>query len=293
MIRLRSVTVLAALIAAAASVVSASPAAAADAAAACDPALPAGLTWSAPSSVAWGREVRVGANVLDALEGPSYEEDSVAFGVDAGKIRPASDPIAHDFEFEVKAPASGAALAASATWLMTDDTDSTRCAQSVALSIPTDAGDVLRYSARRSNSGITWSPVGAGNCHDVAIEPVSLTVQQGGVTRRLTAPDQCDPSGAKHASTRDWKLSIGDGTFRLTALTAHSSLRTRMRYVVRVGSRRVASGSLALVRTYVPDKRITWPNPAFFSVCIHGMPHKMIANGCIVAGSLKLHLTLV
>ena len=48
---------------------SASPAAAADPLAACDPALAPGLTWSAPSFLAWGREARVGANVADPATG--------------------------------------------------------------------------------------------------------------------------------------------------------------------------------------------------------------------------------
>jgi hypothetical protein len=296
MIRLRSVTVLAAVLAAAASGLSASPAAAADQAAACDPALPAGLTWSVPSSLAWGREVRIGANVLDTVEGSVYQDDSVALGVDAGKVHAASDPIDHDLEFVVKAPASGAAVAANATWLLTDDTETTHCAQSAAMSIPTDSGKILRYSAARENNAITWAPVGAGNCHDVAIEPITLTLRQGGVTRHVTAPDQCEPSGAKHVSTRDWELSIGDGAFRLTALKTHSSLRARMRYVLRVGSRRVASGSLALVRAYRPSKLIKWHSATFYDVCLHGLPHKFINNGtmlaCIVAGSLNVRLSL-
>ncbi len=70
-----------------------------------------------------------------------------------------------------------------------------------------------------------------------------------------------------------------------------------MRYTVRVGSRRVASGSLALVRKYRPDRVIKWHDPGFWPICIHGaLPHKTINNAtmiaCIVNGSLKVRITL-
>jgi hypothetical protein len=296
MIRLRSVTVLVAVLATAASGVAAWPAAAADQAAACDPALPAGLTWSVPSALAWGREARIGANVLDTVGGAAYQDDSVVVGVDGGKVHAAPDPVDHDLEFVVRAPASGTTVAAGATWLLTDDTASTHCAQSAALSIPIDSGKILRYSAARKHNDITWTPVGAGNCHDAAIDAISLTLRQGGMTRHLTAPDQCHPSGNQHVSTRDWELSVGDGAFRLTPLKAHSSLRARMRYVLRVGSRRVASGSLELVRRYRPSKLIRYGHDAsFWDVCIHGVHQRMISTattmGCIVAGSLTVRLT--
>ena len=61
MFRLRT-AVLAFALATALSGLSVSPAAAADQLAACDATTPAGLAWSAPSFLAWGRTARVGAN---------------------------------------------------------------------------------------------------------------------------------------------------------------------------------------------------------------------------------------
>jgi hypothetical protein len=284
MIRLRSLTVSAALLAIAAFGLSGSPAFAADQPAACDPALATGLRWSAPSALAWGREARIGANVLDALDGPAYQEGSVAVGVDAGNVRAAPDPIAHDLEFIVGAPSSGTAIAANATWLLTDDAGATHCAQSAALSIPTDSGTILRYSAARGSDGITWTPIGAGNCHDVATQAVTLTLRQSGVTRHLTAPDQCVPKSTAKVGTPDWQLSTAGGAFHLTALRARSSLHARMRYTVRVGSRRVASGSLALVRNYRPDRLIKLHDPDFYPICVHSLlPHKAANDPTMLA----------
>ena len=104
MIRLRTAVVVAALMATAASGLSASPALAADQVAACDPTAAAGLTWSAPSFLAWGRQDRIGANVDDPGDGPGYAEDSAALSVDAGSASLASDPMDHDLEFVLKAP---------------------------------------------------------------------------------------------------------------------------------------------------------------------------------------------
>ena len=94
-------------------------------------------------------------------------------------------------------------------------------------------------------------------------EPISLTVTQGGVSRQLRATDQCKPAGHQRAATRDWELVLANGHFQLHALSAHSSLKTRMRYALRVGSRRVASGSLSLVRTYKPGRLILLPEKGF------------------------------
>src|SRR3954451_4168447 len=119
MFRLRRAVVLAALTALAASGLSVTPAAAADAAAApCDPALAPGLTWTAPSFLAWGRDARVGANVDDPAEGPTYADGSVKLGVDAGSAKAASSPVDSDMEFVLTAPARGAEVNGSATWTL-------------------------------------------------------------------------------------------------------------------------------------------------------------------------------
>ena len=270
MIRLRRAAVVAAVLATAASGLSASPAAAADQLAACDPALAPGLTWSAPSFLAWGREVRVGANVADPATGPAYVDGSVKVGVDAGGATTAADPLNSDLEFVVRAPAQGAEVNASATWTLTDETGTVSCAQSTALKVPLGLGKNLRYAARVLKNGVAWVATGAGDCHDIALAGISLTVQQGGVTRRLSAPDQCNPTGAKRVSTADWQLVLAGGQFHLRALRAHSSLKTRLRYALRVGPRRVASGSLSLVRNYRPVRLIV--------VSDHGVPGHLRAR---------------
>ena len=117
-----------------------------------------------------------------------------------------------------------------------------RCGQGAALNIPLGAGKTLRYATKLQKNGVAWSAIGAGDCHDVALKPVSLTVQQGAVTRRLTAPDQCNPAGAKRVSTKDWELVLKNGGFALRALT-----RTRR-------SRR-ASASSASARAVSPPAR--------------------------------------
>ena len=122
--------VLAVVLAAAGAGLSASPAAA-DQLASCDPAAAPGLAWSAPSFLAWGRQERVGANVADAGDGPGYVDGSVALKVDAGSATEANDPVDHDLEFVLTAPAHGAAMNAGASWTLT-----TRPAPSAARSRP-------------------------------------------------------------------------------------------------------------------------------------------------------------
>jgi hypothetical protein len=294
MIRLRRAALTAAVLVTAASGLSASPAAAA--VAACDPALAPGLAWSAPSFLAWGRETRVGANVDDPDEGPIYADGSIALAVDAGGATAASNPVDSDFEFVLKAPARGAAMTGSATWSLVDETGTTRCGQTTAVSVPLGAGKTLRYAPKLQKDGVAWSATGAGDCHDIALEPISLTVQQGAVTRRLTAADQCNPAGAKRVSTADWELALKNGRFELHALTMRSSLKTRLRYALRVGSRRVASGSLSLVRSYRPERLIVVADADFQSICVHGIyPMKWYGAtvGCKIPGALSVRLKLV
>ncbi len=294
--RLRRAAVAAAVLATCASGLSASPAAAAgEVAAPCDPALASGLAWTAPSFLAWGRDARIGANVEDAGDGPAYAEDSVALAVDAGRATASSSPVDSDLEFVLQAPPKGDAIAASATWALVDQTATMRCGQAVALNVPLGAGKTLRYATKLQKNGVAWSAIGAGDCHDVALEPVSLTVQQGAVTRRLTAPDQCNPAGAKRVSTKDWELVLKNGGFALRALTTRSSLKTRLRFAVRVGPRRVASGSLSLVRVYKPVRLIVVSDPAFQSICVHGIyPMKWYGStvGCKIPGAMTVRLKL-
>ena len=296
MIRLRRAALTAAVLVTAASGLSASPAAAAEAVAACDPALAPGLAWSAPSFLAWGREARVGANVDDPDEGPIYADGSIALAVDAGRAAAASNPVDSDFEFVLKAPARGAAITGNATWSLVDETAVMRCAQAAAVSVPLGAGKTLRYAPKLQKNGVVWSAAGAGDCHDIALEPVSLTVQQGGASRTLTADDQCHPVGAKRIATPDWELVLKNGRFELHALTMRSSLKTRLRYALRVGSRRVASGSLALVRSYRPERLIVVADADFQSICVHGIyPMKWYGAtvGCKIPGALSVRLKLV
>jgi hypothetical protein len=286
--------VLAVVLAAAGAALSASPAAA-DQLASCDATAAPGLAWSAPSFLAWGRQERVGANVADAGDGPGYVDGSVALKVDAGSATEANDPVDHDLEFVLTAPAHGAAMNAGASWTLTDATGTVRCAQSAALSVPLGVGKTLRYEPRLRGQGVTWVPVGAGDCHDIAVQGISLTVSQGSVTRRLDADDQCNPAGHKRVVTRDWELVLSGGQFQLHALRAHSSLRTRLRYALRVGPRRVASGSVALVRNYRPVRLIVVSDLAFQSICVHGRyPPRWYGNtvGCKVPGAFSIHLSL-
>ncbi|MDX6597057.1 MAG: hypothetical protein QOE87_944 [Gaiellales bacterium] len=273
---------------------SASPAVAADVATtACDPALAPGLAWSAPSFLAWGREGRVGANIQDAGNGPAYADGSVALALDTGSATASPSPIDSDLEYVVKAPARGTAIAANATWALVDATQTVRCGQAVALNVPLGSGKTLRYATKLQSNGVTWSAIDAGDCHDIALQPVSVTVQQGGVTRRLTAPDQCKPSGAKRVSTPDWELVLKDGAFALRALPTHSSLKARLRFALRVGSRRVASGSLSLLRTYRPVRLIVVADAEFQSVCVHGIYPVLwygATVGCKVPGALSVRL---
>lgn len=298
MFRLRRAAVLAAVLALGAAALSASPAAAADQLAACDPATAPGLQWSAPSFLAWGRSARVGANVTDPGDGPGYDDDSLALAVDAGSARAADDPLDHDLEFVLAAPAHGDSVNAAANWAMVDETGTVRCAQTAALSIPLGIGETLKYRAQAGSTGVSWVPVGAGDCHDIALQGISLTVSQGGVSRSLNAADQCNPAGHKRVATRDWELTLSGGRFHLNALRPHSSLKVRMRYALRVGPRRVASGSLSLVRSYKPDVLILLhgTRPGFLDYCVHGRYGvHWFGNdvGCRVPGSFKIHLALV
>jgi hypothetical protein len=295
MLRLRSAAALAAVLATGAAGLSASPAAA-DALAACDATTAPGLQWSAPSFVAWGRQARIGANVTDPGDGPGYDDGSATLSVDAGSAGEADDPLAHDLEFVLKAPAHGASVNAAATWGMVDDTAAVLCSQTAALSVPLGIGKTLAYRAKARSTGVTWVPVGAGDCHDIAVQAISLTVSQGSVSRHLSAADQCNPAGHQRAATADWELVLADGHFHLNALKPHSSLKVRMRYALRVGPRRVASGSLSLVRSYRPDRLILMPQPGFLDYCVHGFYGvHWFGNkvGCRIPGSFKIHLALV
>jgi hypothetical protein len=296
MLRLRTAIAVVALAVTAGSGLSASPAAAADPVAACDPALAPGLTWSAPSFLAWGREARIGANLEDADEGPTYADGSIALAVDTGSATAVSSPVDSDLEFALRAPARGAAVTGNATWTLVDEAGTTSCAQSAAVNVPLGAGKTLKYKAKLQKNGVAWVATAAGDCHDIALEPISLTVQQGGVTRRLTASDQCNPVGAKRVSTRDWELALKNGGFELHALSAHSSLKTRLRYALRVGPRRVASGSLSLVRVYRPERLIVVADAEFQSVCVHGLYSPQWYGtqvGCKIPGAMSLRLKLL
>lgn len=296
MLRLRNALALAAVLATGAAGISASPAGAADQLAACDATTAPGLQWSAPSFLAWGRTARIGANVTDPGDGPGYNDGSAKLSVDAGSASEANDPLNHDLEFVLKAPAQGATVNAAATWGMVDQTGAVLCGQTAALSVPLGVGKTLSYRARAAGTGITWLPVGAGDCHDIAVQGISLTVSQGGASRRLAAADQCNPAGQKSVGTRDWKLTLSGGKFHFIALQPHSSLKTRMRYALRVGPRRVASGSLSLVRTYKPGRLILLPDPAFQSVCvgsIYGVHWFGSKVGCKIPGVFSIHLSLV
>jgi hypothetical protein len=294
MIRLRSLAVLAAVATTAVSGLSASPATA-DQPAACDPATAPGLTWSTPTFLAWGRQERIGANVADPGNGPGYADGSVAVTVDSGSAAAATDPVNHDLEFVVQAPAHGAAVQASASWTLVDATGTVRCTQTAALSVPLGVGKTLTYKPKLQKSGVSWVATGAGDCQDIALQPISLTVEQGGVTRRINAADQCNPAGTQRVTTRDWQLVLANGQFQLHPLSAHSSLKTKLRYALRVGPRRVASGALSLVRIYRPTRLIVVSDPQFQSVCVHGIyPMKWYGAtvGCKIPGAMSVHLGL-
>ena len=239
---------------------------------ACDPVAAPGLTWSAPAFLAWGRSDRIGADIADAAGGLGYAGGSVAVGVDAGSEQTAPDALDHDLEFLLAAPARGAAIHATATWAQADSAGTVTCTQSAALTIPLGAGRILRYTPKAlKDGGIAWTAQGAGDCHDVALQAISLTVRQGGSTRRVSAADQCDPAGTRRAATRNWQLVLKQGSFELHALPAHSSLTTRLRFALRIGQRRVAAGWVSLVRTYQPAQQIVVSNPSFQTVCVHGI----------------------
>jgi hypothetical protein len=295
MIRLRT-AVLAFALATALSGLSVSPAAAADQLAACDATTQAGLQWAAPSFVAWGRTARIGANATDAGDGPSYDDGTVALSVDAGSAKLADDPVNHDFEFVLKAPAQGATVNANTTWGMIDATGAVRCGQTAALSVPLGLGKTLRFRPTLRGTGVQWIPVGAGDCHDIAVQAISLTVTQGSVTRRVNAADQCNPAGQQRVATPDWEIVLSGGRFQLHALKPHSSLKTRLRYALRVGPRRVASGSLSLTRSYRPARLIIVSDQAFQGTCVHGRyPPRWYGNtvGCKIPAAFTLHFALV
>jgi hypothetical protein len=259
----------------------------------CDPALAAGLAWSAPSFLAWGREGRIGANIQDAGNGPAYADGSVALAIDTGSATASPSPIDSDLEFVVKAPAHGAAIGANATWALVDATQTVRCGQAAALNVPLGAGKTLSYTTKLQSNGVAWSAIASGDCHDIALQPISMTVQQGGVTRRLTAPDQCNPPGTKRVATPDWELVLKNGGFTLHALPTHSSLKARLRFALRVGSRRVSSGSLSLSRIYRPVRLIVVSDPEFQSVCVHGIyPVQWYGAtvGCKIPGAMSVRL---
>jgi hypothetical protein len=294
MFRLRA-AMLAVVVATATYGLSASPAAAADQLAACDATTATGLQWAAPSFMAWGRQDRIGANAVDPGDGPGYDDGSLAMSVDAGSVSEADDPVDHDFEFVVKAPASGAAVGAKATWTMIDATGTVTCAQTAALSIPLGPGKTLSYRPKVQGTGITWVPSNNGDCHDIAVEGISLTVTQGSVTRRLNADDQCNLTGHQRVATPDWELVVAGGRFQLHALKTHSSLKTRLRYALRVGPRRVASGSVTLVRHYKPGRLIDVSNVDFQPMCVHGRYQpKWYGNtvGCKIPAVFSIHIAL-
>jgi hypothetical protein len=96
-------------------------------------------------------------------------------------------------------------------------------------------------------------------------------------------------------ATGDWQLVLANGRFELRALTAHSSLKARLRYALRVGPRRVASGSLALTRVYRPVRLIVVADPAFQDFCVHGIyPMKWYGAtiGCKIPGAMSVRLRL-
>ena len=296
MLRLRSAAALAAILATSAAGLSPSPAAAADQLAACDAATAPGLQWSAPSFLAWGRAARIGANATDPGDGPGYDDGSVALSVDAGSARATGDPLDHDFEFVLTAPAHGVGVNAAATWAMVDDTGTVRCSQTAALSVPLGIGKTATYRAKAHGGAVSWAPVGVGDCHDIALQGISLTVSQGAVSRRLSAADQCKPAGHQRVATPNWELVLADGQFHLNALKPHSSLKVRMRYALRVGPRRVASGSLSLVRAYRPDRLILMPQKGFLDYCVHGFYGvHWFGNkvGCRIPGAFNIHVALI
>jgi hypothetical protein len=296
MLRLRSAAALAAILASSAACLSPSPAAAADQLATCDATTAPGLQWSAPSFLAWGRSARVGANATDPGDGPGYNDGTLALSVDAGSAHATSDPVDHDFEYLLEAPARGTTVNAAATWSMIDDTGTVQCAQTAALSIPLGIGKTLAYRAKAHGAGVSWVPIGAGDCHDIAAQGISLTVSQGGVTRRLSAADQCKPAGRQRVATADWELVMANGQFHLNALKPHSSLKVRMRYALRVGPRRVSSGSLSLSRAYRPDRLILMPEKGFLDYCVHGFYGvHWFGNkvGCRIPGAFNIHVALV
>ena len=128
------------------------------------------------------------------------------------------------------------------------------------------------------------------------MQAISLTVSQGSVSRRVDAADQCNPAGRQRVATPDWEIVLAGGRFHLNALKPHSSLKTRLRYALRVGPRRVASGSLSLTRSYRPMRLIIVSDQAFQSTCVHGRyPPRWYGNtvGCKIPAAFSLRFALV
>ncbi len=161
--------------------------------------------------------------------------------------------------------------------------------------MPLGEGKTLRFTPALRKNGVSWVAAGAGDCHDIAVRELTLTVRQGAVTRRLSAPDQCAPAGTRRAGTADWEIVLVDGHFELNVLKAQSSVKTRLRYTLRAGPRRVSSGALSVVRTYRPGRLIVVADVAFQDVCVHGVyPVKWYGAtvGCKLPGALSMRLRL-
>ena len=88
---------------------------------------------------------------------------------------------------------------------------------------------------------------------------------------------------------------MAGGRFQLHALKTHSSLKTRLRYALRVGPRRVASGSVSLVRHYKPGRLIDVSNVDFQPMCVHGRYQpKWYGNtvGCKIPAVFSIRIAL-
>jgi hypothetical protein len=272
------------------------PAGAADQAAApCDPGLAPGVTWTAPSSLAWGRTATIGADIADPADpdSPAYLDGSIRLAVDAGAVHGASDPVDHDMEFAVTAPARGVALGLTGSWSLADAAGTVTCAQVAAMSVPLAAGAVLRYRASRDGSALAWAPAGAGDCHGAALAPATLTVQQGTTMRRIRVADQCRPASRVRVTTPDWDLRVAGGRFVLRAHAVRSSLRARLRFALRVGDRRVAAGSASLVRVYRPNHILVVGTREWWDHCVHGALKVLPGGNCLIPGARTLQLRLL
>jgi hypothetical protein len=270
-------------------------ASAAEGAGACDPALAPGLTWSAPPFFAWGRTGRIGANIAEAGAGSSYRDGSVALVVTPGSATASGAAVDSDLAFTAQAPARGTAMTGTATWVLADDATGTVCSQTAALGVPLGAGKTLSFRPTLRKNSVSWAAEGAGDCQDIAVRPLTLTVPQGAVTRRLRVADQGAPAADRRAGTADWQIAVVGGRFQLHVLKAQSSVRTRLRYALRVGSRRVSTGALSVVRTFRPGRTIVVADPAFQDICVHGIYRVQWIGatvGCKVPAELSMRLKL-